>query len=105
MITSIWAFALGCVAFAWGMASIFSPIKMIRALDGGYEVDPSRAMVAIVPVALMTLAAAFLAWHAVRSAKEGAPSRTSSFSRGLSYSGLALSLIGLAIALSFSYIW
>ena len=30
MIASIWSFALGCVAFAWGMASIFLPIKMTR---------------------------------------------------------------------------
>jgi hypothetical protein len=105
MIASIWSFALGCVAFLWGMASIFLPITMTRTLDGGYEIDPSRAVVAIVPVVIMTLAAACLTWYAVKNAAGGAPGRKFSSSRGLSFSGLALSLIGLAIALSFSYIW
>lgn len=105
MIASIWSFALGCVAFLWGMAGIFLPIRFQATLDGGNEIDPSRAMVAIIPVAIVTLAVGYLTWHAARSTAKELPGVKARAFRGLGFSGLALSLIGLAIALSFSYIW
>jgi hypothetical protein len=105
MTASIWSFALGCVAFLWGYASIFLPTTLNATPDGGNEIDPSRAMVAIIPVAIMTLVAGYLAWYARRGAAKAPSSAKINIARGLRSSGLALSLIGLAIALSFSYIW
>lgn len=102
MIASIWSFALGCVTFLWGVASLYAPIRLTAKANGGFVADPSRAIVAIVPVAIMTLVAGYLTWYASKTAAKASPGNKS-ISRGLGFSGLALCLIGLAIALFISY--
>lgn len=103
MIAAIWSFALGWVALFWGVASIFLPLRLIRT-PNGMELDSSGAMIAITPVAVVTLAVAGLSWYAVKHAK-APPEWKVGVSRGLGSSGFALSLIGLVIAISFSPIW
>lgn len=103
MVAAIWSFALGWVALFWGGASIFLPWRLIRTPDG-MEFDSSRVVVAIVPVAVVTLVVAGLSWYVVKHVK-APPEWKVSVARGLSSSGFALSLIGLVIAISFSPIW
>ncbi|MDH5824678.1 hypothetical protein QFW77_17035 [Luteimonas sp. RD2P54] len=103
MTSAIWSFLLGWAALSWGMASIYLPVRVAETLNG-LETDPSRAVVAIVPVAVMTLVVGWLTRSALKRVETSSGWETG-VSRGLGFSGLALSVIGLFVAALFSPIW
>jgi hypothetical protein len=102
MTAAIWSFLLGWFSLTWGIASVFLPVRLVRSLDG-FTADPSRAMVAVIPTAITVLVVGGLVWYVVKRVKE--PGWKASVSRGLGFSGLALSLIGLTVAVLFSPGW
>lgn len=103
MIAAIWSFVLGWVALLWAGASVFFPVRLTRTASG-MEVDFSRTIVSVAPVSVLAVLVAGLSWHVIKHVK-APPEWKVSVSRGLGSSGLALSLIGLIIAISFSPIW
>jgi hypothetical protein len=101
MTAAIWSFALGWLALTWGAVSIFRPREVHATLNGNIVETSSGSMAGVVPVVIITLVIAGLCWHIVKRVK-APPEWKVGLSRGLGFSGFALSLIGLVLAASFS---